>query len=170
MDTYSSDTLAQEKEILEPYLWTVLFMAQWNIAPSNIKTLISLQVENKCLSLCSSALKGSKFRIYKHHELWAKMEKSLVYIVKEKIWQVKDSDFVGLITDDTLNCTLEVLSRASKLLGAIFRCTINKTVRNCAPSFFFPLCECISWIRVHRLLTNLIWNSRNVTFAFGIFL
>eukprot|EP00745_Piridium_sociabile_P032989 TRINITY_DN56445_c2_g1_i1.p1 TRINITY_DN56445_c2_g1~~TRINITY_DN56445_c2_g1_i1.p1 ORF type:complete len:657 (+),score=129.59 TRINITY_DN56445_c2_g1_i1:167-1972(+) len=100
MIPHSKTAIADEHACLTGQLRTVLTMSQENIALSKFPALIELQKANGC-----SALTGET---YKHHDTVEEMEACLVDVTKQEIRRkVQNSPFVGLMIDETLNCTLD---------------------------------------------------------------
>jgi hypothetical protein len=76
-------------------------MAQENLSAAKFESLIDLQKANGCSSLATGV-------VYKHHESVADMEEALYLVTKKEILdKINRSDYVGIVTDETLNCTLD---------------------------------------------------------------
>ncbi|XP_070206187.1 uncharacterized protein C17orf113-like, partial [Littorina saxatilis] len=101
MKPVSEQAKQSENECLNAQIRTVLYMAQENIAASKFESLLNLQRENGCSSLSAGVT-------YKHHETVADMEEALLSVTKQELREKIDrSDYVGIVIDETLNCTLD---------------------------------------------------------------
>ena len=100
--THSDVAYATEREALQAQLRTVLCMAKYNMPSSNFPYLVELQRINGLQSLKNAT------ELYTHHQSVSEMEKCLADVTNAEIKQkLNGSDFVGIIIDETLNCTLD---------------------------------------------------------------
>ena len=98
---HSDAACASQRESLLAQLRTVLCMAKHGMPASCFPCLIELQESNGLRSLKSG-------EIYAHHESVSQMEKCLADVTKAEIKEKLDSnDFLGIVIDETLNCTLD---------------------------------------------------------------
>ncbi|KAK7485617.1 hypothetical protein BaRGS_00023066 [Batillaria attramentaria] len=75
-------------------------MAKNHVPPNNFEALIELQQVNGCTALKVGVT-------WKHHSSVQELEDCLLHVTKAEITEkVEKSDFVGIITDETLNYTL----------------------------------------------------------------
>ena len=101
MQAVSDATKVGQKACLEAQIRTVLCMAQEGISTSKFTSLIELQKVNGCASLRDGDT-------YTHHESVADMEEALYKCTKQELREKIDkSDYVGIVLDETLNCTLD---------------------------------------------------------------
>lgn len=103
MDAASKVALDAGNSSLKVQLRTVLYMAKNNVPSSSFTSLIELQQVNGCPSLL-----GPCSQTYVHHDSVDDMEKALADVTKMEIKEkLQSSQFIGLMTDETLNCTLD---------------------------------------------------------------
>ena len=96
-----SSSSTDSDECLNAQMRTVLHIAKENLAATKFESLIELQRANGCSALATGV-------VYKHHESVKDMEEALVQVTKEEVKEKVDrSDYVGLVFDETLNCTLD---------------------------------------------------------------
>ncbi|XP_076452735.1 uncharacterized protein C17orf113-like [Babylonia areolata] len=101
MVPHSEAARADEKECVKAHFRTLLCMSKRNIAANNFGALIELQEVNGVQSLKSGP-------VYTHHSSVSQMEQCLDDITKQEIREkLEKSDSVGIIIDETLNCTLD---------------------------------------------------------------